>query len=92
MTTTETDSRRLKLGTRGSRLALTQSGQVGQGQAVTGAQGVARVLARRHADDLQPLDRLRGQVLEGVDHQVHLAIQECVAQPGREDPHPAELP
>ena len=65
--------------------------QVGQGQAVAGAQGVARVLARRHADDLQTLDRLRGQVLEGVDHQVHLAIQERVAQPGREDPHPTEL-
>ena len=30
MTTTETDSRRLKLGTRGSRLALTQSGQVAE--------------------------------------------------------------
>ena len=67
-------------------------GQVGQGQAVAGAQGVARVLARRHADDFQTLDRLRGQVLEGVDHQVHLAIQEGVTQPGREDPHPTELP
>ena len=30
MTTTETDSRRLRLGTRGSRLALTQSGQVAE--------------------------------------------------------------
>ena len=26
-----------------------------------------------------------------MDHQVHLTVQKRVAQPGREDPHPAEL-
>ena len=37
MTTTETDSRRLRLGTRGSRLALTQSGQVAEALMAAGA-------------------------------------------------------
>ena len=37
MTTTGTDSRRLRLGTRGSRLALTQSGQVAEALMAAGA-------------------------------------------------------
>ena len=41
MTTTETDSRRLKLGTRGSRLALTQSGQVAEALMAAGGGGAA---------------------------------------------------
>ena len=41
MTTTETDSRRLKLGTRGSRLALTQSGQVAEALMAAGGSGAA---------------------------------------------------
>ena len=39
MTTTGTDSRRLRLGTRGSRLALTQSGQVAEALMAAGAPG-----------------------------------------------------
>lgn len=41
MTTTETDSRRLRLGTRGSRLALTQSGQVAEALMAAGGGGAA---------------------------------------------------
>lgn len=41
MTTTETDSRRLRLGTRGSRLALTQSGQVAEALMAAGGAGAA---------------------------------------------------
>ena len=41
MTTTETDSRRLRLGTRGSRLALTQSGQVAEALIASGGGGAA---------------------------------------------------
>ena len=41
MTTTETDSRRLRLGTRGSRLALTQSGQVADALMAAGGGGAA---------------------------------------------------
>ncbi len=41
MTTTGTDSRRLRLGTRGSRLALTQSGQVADALMATGGGGAA---------------------------------------------------
>ena len=39
MTTTGTDSGRLRLGTRGSRLALTQSGQVAEALMAAGAPG-----------------------------------------------------
>lgn len=41
MTTTGTDSRRLRLGTRGSRLALTQSGQVADALMAAGGSGAA---------------------------------------------------
>ena len=41
MTTTGTDSRRLRLGTRGSRLALTQSGQVAEALMAAGGGGAA---------------------------------------------------
>ena len=41
MTTTETDSQRLRLGTRGSRLALTQSGQVAEALMAAGGGGAA---------------------------------------------------
>ena len=41
MTTTEADSRRLRLGTRGSRLALTQSGQVAEALMAAGGGGAA---------------------------------------------------
>ena len=41
MTTTGTDSRRLRLGTRGSRLALTQSGQVAEALMAAGGSGAA---------------------------------------------------
>ena len=41
MTTTGTDSRRLRLGTRGSRLALTQSGQVADALMAAGGGGAA---------------------------------------------------
>ena len=41
MTTTETDSRRLRLGTRGARLALTQSGQVAEALMAAGGGGAA---------------------------------------------------
>jgi len=41
MTTTETDSRRLRLGTRGSRLALTQSGQVAEALMAAGGGSAA---------------------------------------------------
>ena len=41
MTTTGTDSRRLKLGTRGSRLALTQSGKVAEALMAAGGGGAA---------------------------------------------------
>ena len=41
MTTTETDSRRLRLGTRGSRLALTQSGEVAEALMAAGGGGAA---------------------------------------------------
>ena len=41
MTTTETDSQRLRLGTRGSRLALTQSGQVADALMAAGGGGAA---------------------------------------------------
>ena len=41
MTTTGTDSRRLRLGTRGSRLALTQSGQVAEALIAAGGDGAA---------------------------------------------------
>ena len=41
MTTTGTDSRRLRLGTRGSRLALTQSGQVAEALIASGGGGAA---------------------------------------------------
>ena len=41
MTTTETDSRQLRLGTRGSRLALTQSGQVAEALMAAGGGGAA---------------------------------------------------
>ena len=41
MTTTEADSRRLRLGTRGSRLALTQSGQVAEALIASGGGGAA---------------------------------------------------
>lgn len=41
MSTTEADSRRLRLGTRGSRLALTQSGQVAEALMAAGGGGAA---------------------------------------------------
>ena len=46
MTTTETDSRRLRLGTRGSRLALTQSGQVAEALMAAGGGGAAAAAGR----------------------------------------------
>ena len=69
MTTTETDSRRLRLGTRGSRLALTQSGQVAEAlMAAGGGSGARRdglgidlVTVRTDGDgDRTPLRQLGG--------------------------------
>ena len=71
MTTTETDSRRLRLGTRGSRLALTQSGQVAEAlrQAAaagapgegSGGLGIDLVTVRTDGDgDRTPLRQLGG--------------------------------
>ena len=71
MTTTGTDSRRLRLGTRGSRLALTQSGQVAEAlrqAAAAGALGegsggldIELVTVRTDGDgDRTPLRQLGG--------------------------------
>ena len=69
MTTTGTDSRRLRLGTRGSRLALTQSGQVAEAlrQAAgapgegSGGLGIDLVTVRTDGDgDRTPLRQLGG--------------------------------
>ena len=69
MTTTGTDSRRLRLGTRGSRLALTQSGQVAEAlMAAGGGSGARRdglgidlVTVRTDGDgDRTPLRQLGG--------------------------------
>ena len=66
MTTTGTDSRRLRLGTRGSRLALTQSGQVAEAlrQAAGGGPGglgIDLVTVRTDGDgDRTPLRQLGG--------------------------------
>ena len=68
MTTTGTDSRRLRLGTRGSRLALTQSGQVAEalmaaGKASEGSGGldIDLVTVRTDGDgDRTPLRQLGG--------------------------------
>ena len=68
MTTTETDSRRLRLGTRGSRLALTQSGQVADalmaaGEASEGSGGLSIDLVTVRTDgdgDRTPLRQLGG--------------------------------
>ena len=54
MTTTGTDSRRLRLGTRGSRLALTQSGQVAEALMAAGGSsgslGIDLVTVRTDGD------------------------------------------
>ena len=71
MTTTGTDSRRLRLGTRGSRLALTQSGQVaealmaaaaaGKASEGSGGLGIDLVTVRTDGDgDRTPLRQLGG--------------------------------
>ena len=65
MTTTGTDSRRLRLGTRGSRLALTQSGQVAealrQAAGGGGGLGIDLVTVRTDGDgDRTPLRQLGG--------------------------------
>ena len=68
MTTTGTDSRRLRLGTRGSRLALTQSGQVAAALMAAGAPGegsgglsIDLVTVRTDGDgDRTPLRQLGG--------------------------------
>ena len=52
MTTTGTDSRRIRLGTRGSRLALTQSGQVAEALMAAGAPGEGSG-ARRDGLDIE---------------------------------------
>ena len=65
MTTTGTDSRRLRLGTRGSRLALAQSGQVAealrQAAGGGGGLGIDLVTVRTDGDgDRTPLRQLGG--------------------------------
>lgn len=68
MTTTGTDSERLRLGTRGSRLALTQSGQVAEALMAAGAPGegsgglsIDLVTVRTDGDgDRTPLRQLGG--------------------------------
>ena len=65
MTTTGTDSRRLRLGTRGSRLALTQSGQVAEALMAAGGSsgslGIDLVTVRTDGDgDRTPLRQLGG--------------------------------
>ena len=52
MTTTGTDSGRIRLGTRGSRLALTQSGQVAEALMAAGAPGEGSG-ARRDGLDIE---------------------------------------
>jgi len=58
----------------------------GEERSFLGLLRYARRLRHEHFDAVLDLRA----ALPG-DHQVRLAIQERVAQPGREDPHPAEL-
>ena len=67
---------------------LRQTAAVG---AAHGAQGVARVLPRRHRGDAQPGHRSRGQVFQGMNRQVAVAVEQRLAQRRRECPNAAEL-
>ena len=67
---------------------LRQTAAIG---AAHGAQGVARILPRRHRGDAQPGHRSRGQVFQGMNRQVAVAVEQRLAQRRRECPNAAEL-
>ena len=64
--------------------------QTASAGAARGAQGVARILALGHRGDAQPGHGAGGQILEGVDGQVAVAVDQSLAQGRREDADAAE--
>src|SRR5699024_1026543 len=76
---------------RGAGAHLRPGRQLGEGEAVAGAERVARILPRRVAGQGDLLERSRGEVLAGVDDHVDRPVQQRLAYGGDEHAGAADL-